>query len=232
MASRTARGRATASISALSQRSGIPIATIKYYVREGLIQPGQDRGVDDEETVDQLRLIRGLVHVVGLSIRQVREILKLIGDQAASPATLMVDATTALPLAGAQGADHAADDVDLADARASLAAVGFDELPDAPYVTQLLAAMALANECGVCVDPEHLAAYAHAARECATADFKHLPLDSPGRAAQAAVLGTAIYDPILIGLRRLAHRELVDRLPQSHPQDPQEEGTRNADGNP
>ena len=52
---RRGRGTAppeTASISALSRRSGVPVATIKYYIREGLIQPGQDRGVDDEETVD------------------------------------------------------------------------------------------------------------------------------------------------------------------------------------
>jgi DNA-binding transcriptional MerR regulator len=213
MALNVTQGGETVPISVLSQRSGVSIATIKYYIREGLIRSNQDPEADDAETVDQLRLIRGLVHVVGLSILQVREILRLVHDPALSPAASMTDVTVVLPLAGARPTDRAADDADLADARAALEGVGFDALPDAPYVTQLLAAMALADECGVGMDADHLAAYAAAARICASADFDNLPLDSPSRAAQAAVLGTAIYDPILVGLRRLAHRELVEELP-------------------
>jgi len=108
---------------------------------------------------------------------------------------------------------------------AALAAVGFDDLPDAPYATQLLAAIALADECGIGLDAELLAAYAGAARACAAADFAHLPLDSPSRQTQAAVLGTVIYEPVLLGLRRLAHRELAGRLPSSSPR----EGAREED---
>ena len=53
---------------------------------------------------------------------------------------------------------------ELEGAREALAAVGFDDLPDAPYATQLLAAIALADECGIGLDAELLAAYAGAAR--------------------------------------------------------------------
>ena len=196
------------SLSVLSQRSGVSVATIKYYIREGLIRSTLDPKADDVETVNQLRLIRGLVHVVGLSIRQVRKILDLVRDPELSPAALMTSVTADLPLAGAR----VADDTDLAGARAALASVGFDELPDVPYVNQLLAAIALAEENGVGMDAEHLAAYTAAARECAKSDFDHMLFDSPSREVQTAVLGTLIYDSILIGLRRLAHRELVDQL--------------------
>ena len=196
------------SISVLSQRSGVSVATIKYYIREGLIRSTLDPKADDVETVNQLRLIRGLVHVVGLSIRQVRKILNLVRDPELSPAALMTSVTADLPLAGAR----VADDTDLAGARAALASVGFDELPDVPYVNQLLAAIALAEENGVGMDAEHLAAYTAAARECAKSDFDHMLFDSPSREVQTAVLGTLIYDSILIGVRRLAHRELVDQL--------------------
>ncbi len=196
------------SISVLSQRSGVSVATIKYYIREGLIRSTLDPKADDVETVNQLRLIRGLVHVVGLSIRQVRKILDLVRDPELSPAALRTSVTADLPLAGAR----VADDTDLAGARAALASVGFDELPDVPYVNQLLAAIALAEENGVGMDAEHLAAYTAAARECAKSDFDHMLFDSPSREVQTAVLGTLIYDSILIGLRRLAHRELVDQL--------------------
>ena len=208
-------------VSVLSRRSGVPVATIKYYIREGLIRSDQDPGADDAQTVDQLRLIRGLVHVVGLSIRQVRQILALVRDPSLSPAALMTGATVTLPLAGPRGTADA-DDAASANARETLAAVGFDDPPDAPYAAQLLAAIALADECGIGMDTELLAAYAGAARACAAADFAHLPLDSPSRQAQAAVLGTVIYEPVLLGLRRLAHRELAGRLPSSSPQDQKE----------
>ena len=214
---RRARGDAqAATVSELSRRSGVPVATIKYYIREGLIRSDQEGpGAEGAQTVvDQIQLIRGLVHVVGLSIRQVRQILALVRDPTLSPAALMTGATVALPLAGPRAAD--VDEAGLEGARAALAAVGFDDLPDAPYATQLLAAIALADECGIGMDAELLAAYAGAARACAAADFAHLPLDSPSRQTQAAVLGTVIYDPILLGLRRLAHRELASRLAPSH----------------
>ena len=187
-------------VSVLSRRSGVPIATIKYYIREGLIRSDQDPGAEGAQAVvDQIQLIRGLVHVVGLSIRQVRQILALVRDPELSPAALMTGATVTLPLTGPRAAD--VDEAELEGARATLAAVGFDDPPDAPYATQLLAA------------------YAGAARACAAADFAHLPLDSPSRQTQAAVLGTVIYEPVLLGLRRLAHRELAGRLPSSSPRE-------------
>lgn len=189
----------------------MPVATIKYYIREGLIQPGQDLDTDGADTLEQLRLIRGLVHIVGLSIRQVRQILGLIHSRELNLADMMTDVTVVLPLAGTRPGREK-DTTDLTPARAALADSGFDDLPDAPYVDQLLEAMTLADECNVGMDAEHLAAYVRAARECARADFLDLPLDVPSQAAQAAVLGTAIYDPILVGLRRLAHRELVQQL--------------------
>ena len=213
-------------VSVLSRRSGVPIATIKYYIREGLIRSDQDPGAEGAQAVvDQIQLIRGLVHVVGLSIRQVRQILALVRDPELSPAALMTGATVTLPLTGPRAAD--VDEAELEGARAALAAVGFDDLPDAPYATQLLAAIALADECGIGLDAELLAAYAGAARACAAADFAHLPLDSPSRQTQAAVLGTVIYEPVLLGLRRLAHRELAGRLPSSSPrEEAREEGQK------
>ena len=221
---RDAEGAQAAPVSVLSRRSGVPVATIKYYIREGLIRSDQDPGAEGAQAVvDQIQLIRGLVHVVGLSIRQVRQILALVRDPELSPAALMTGATVTLPLTGPRAAD--VDEAELEGARAALAAVGFDDLPDAPYATQLLAAIALADECGIGLDAELLAAYAGAARACAAADFAHLPLDSPSRQTQAAVLGTVIYEPVLLGLRRLAHRELAGRLPSSSPR----EGAREED---
>jgi DNA-binding transcriptional MerR regulator len=206
-------------VSELSERSDTPIATIKYYIREGLIPRGEPRNArasdHDEVTVDELKLIRGLVHTVGLSISQVRKILEIIREPDQTPAESMTRATVDLPLSGprhSKESDDAVDPAQLAWMDYLLGANGFRDLPDAQYVRQTKAAMALALSCGIGIQPDHMTAYARAAREAAEADFRYLPLNSPGKAVEAAVLGTAIYEPILLGLRRLAHRELVEKL--------------------
>jgi DNA-binding transcriptional MerR regulator len=206
-------------ISELSKRSGTPIATIKYYIREGLISPSGTRNTREstyhESTIEQLKLIKGLVHVVGIPISQVRQILDIIKDLNQWPGEAMTRATVNLPLSGAGNADDLADTYspeESARVDELLAGVGLHDLPDVQYVNQTKAAMALANACGVGILPPHLEAYTKAARDVAQADFTYLPMDVPARAVQVAVLGTTIYEPILLGLRRLAHREIVNHI--------------------
>src|SRR5918995_569659 len=59
-------------IAELSQRTEIPVATIKYYLREGLLPPGTTTAPNqaqyDEHHVARLRLIRALREGAGLSI--------------------------------------------------------------------------------------------------------------------------------------------------------------------
>ena len=73
-------------ISELARESGIPVATIKYYIRQGLLPAGAPvnaRQCDySSRHLDRLRLIRGLLHVLGASIEQVREVVAVIdGDE-------------------------------------------------------------------------------------------------------------------------------------------------------
>ncbi|MCE5290009.1 MAG: MerR family transcriptional regulator, partial [Nocardiaceae bacterium] len=54
----------------LAARSGLSVATIKYYLREGLLHPGeavgQTRTRYDDSHVRRLRLIRALTDVANL----------------------------------------------------------------------------------------------------------------------------------------------------------------------
>lgn len=63
----------------LSRESGVPVATIKYYLREGLLPAGERTGRTQaryaEQHVRRLRLIRALLEVGGLSVAQVAEVL-------------------------------------------------------------------------------------------------------------------------------------------------------------
>ncbi|GAB3464457.1 MerR family transcriptional regulator [Actinophytocola sediminis] len=69
-------------VAELSSRTGVPIPTIKYYLREGLLPAGvltsPNQAHYDETHVRRLRLVRALVEVGGLSIEATRTVLAKI----------------------------------------------------------------------------------------------------------------------------------------------------------
>lgn len=66
----------------LSRRSGVPIPTVRYYIREGLVAPGEltspNQASYDESHVRALKLVRTLIDIGGLSIARVRDVLDFI----------------------------------------------------------------------------------------------------------------------------------------------------------
>lgn len=66
-------------IAELSERTDVPVPTIKYYLREGLLPAGEltspNQARYDETHVRRVRLVRALVEVGGLSIAATREVL-------------------------------------------------------------------------------------------------------------------------------------------------------------
>ena len=72
-------------ISELSRATGVPVATIKFYLREGLVPEGvrtsPNQAQYDDAHVQRLRLVRALVGVGGLSIAATREVLGHIDEQ-------------------------------------------------------------------------------------------------------------------------------------------------------
>lgn len=71
-------------ISGLSERSGVTIASIKYYLREGLLFAGRaessTRSEYDESHVSRLRLIRALIDIGGLSVTAAKAVIDTIDD--------------------------------------------------------------------------------------------------------------------------------------------------------
>ncbi len=69
-------------VSSLSDRSGVPLSTIKYYIREGLLAAGERSGPNrasySERHVERLDLIRALREVGGLGIEAVRRVLDAV----------------------------------------------------------------------------------------------------------------------------------------------------------
>jgi DNA-binding transcriptional MerR regulator len=203
-------------ISELSRVTGVPVATIKYYLREGLLPPGTPtsatRSTYDERHVDRLRLIRALVDVGRLPIARVRAVVASI-DQPSTSWHDLLGAVHGMRGGPDQAAEAEAEQVAGAGgtALAAVRALGWHVHPGSPALRQLQRALDAVEAVGLPMMPERLAVYAQAAAAVAEADVASVPTDSAERAARHVVVGTVLYEPVLLALRRLAQQDASAR---------------------
>ena len=193
-------------MSELAERAGVAVPTVKYYLREGLVAPGELVGATraryDEGHVQRLRLIRALVSVAGLSLDQVREVLDAMAVET-SPAA-------AIGAAHYRLSPPPPSRVSAASRRRVLQEVdrrGWTVEESSPHLTAVASAIDAMDAAGQPLSDRSLRVYADAAEKVAVADVESMVAD-PGAsgegAATYAVIGTLLTEPVLIGLRRLA----------------------------
>ncbi|MCA1006008.1 MerR family transcriptional regulator [Rhodococcus hoagii] len=195
-------------VSELVAVSGVPLATVKYYLREGLLMPGAASSATQaeygEQHVRRLALVKALAGV-GLPLGKIRAIVGLVDNPADTVFETIGRALAALPPYAAEAEDRAGD---YPRARAVLERLGQVYQPAYPVVAQLERALAAAEDVGIPMTDERLDAYARHVRGIAEIDLDLMPTDSAESAIEYAVLGTAIYEPVLAALRRLAHQDI------------------------
>ena len=80
---------------ALSAASGVPVSTIKFYLRDGLLPTGtptaRNQAVYDERHLHRLNLLRVLTKVGGMPIETVRKVIVLLDNPWADPANTAVE---------------------------------------------------------------------------------------------------------------------------------------------
>lgn len=196
-------------ISELSRASGVAIPTIKWYLREGLLQPGtptaRNQADYGQEHLHRLRLVRVLVEVGGLGTPAVRTVLDAIDDQE-------------LPMHGLLGLAHHAlgpppDAGPVSDAAARaraevdrfLAELGWQVTPEAPARRALADALAALWRLGRDTGAETFSRHAEAADRLAAYELARVPAGAPrDESVERAVVGTVVYEAALVALRRLA----------------------------
>jgi DNA-binding transcriptional MerR regulator len=193
-------------ISALVARSGMPLATVKYYLREGLLPPGESTGATQarytDEHVRRLRVIRALTVTAGLPVQQTKIVLGLIDDPGSDLFTALGSAVASLP-------PYSDDRLpDYPRARALLERVGQVYDPGYAATAQLEHALEAAEDAGVGMTDERLEVYARQIRGIAEYDLARMDASdlSP---VEYAVLGTALYEPVILAMRRLAHQDIA-----------------------
>ena len=68
----------------LSRQTGVSVPTIKYYLREGLLAPGEatsaNQALYSREHVERIRLVRSLSKVAKLPLATIAEVLQIVDD--------------------------------------------------------------------------------------------------------------------------------------------------------
>lgn len=194
----------------LSERSGVPVATVKYYLRVGLLPGGEATGATraryDESHVRRLRLVRALAEVGGLRLDDVRRVLEAVDDEALSLHDVLSSAHSRL--SAGQGEPSAP-------ARARVAALAKRRRwridATGAHATALARALDTLAELDAPLTDEGLDSYALTADGIAEREFAHFPASSREGAARDAVVLTVLIEPVLLTLRRLAHENLSAR---------------------
>ena len=210
-------------ISELSARSGLPVGTIKFYLREGLLPAGRRTSRTtaeyDDAHLERLRLVRALGDPGGLDLAAIRRVLAAIDTPDPRRIDVLATAQDALLGAGdkdadegttedttAEGAAPAASGDD-ARARAWARSRGWITPPGDAALHRLEQAWAAARHAGLDLDAERLGDYADAMARVAEIDVDSVPED-PRDAVRQVVVGTVMIEPVLAALRLLTQREL------------------------
>jgi DNA-binding transcriptional MerR regulator len=156
----------------LSGATGATPASIKFYLREGLLQPGESinptRASYGEDHARRLRLIQGLRTVVGLGLGDIRRIIDAAEGADASPGQrLALLRTVQSVVLGLDGADAPESD----DGRALIHAMGW---PDEPSEARSAVdrQLDLMRELGVGAEGDVLEAYGRAADAIASVQLE------------------------------------------------------------
>jgi len=208
-------------ISELSRESGVPVASIKWFKREGLLPDGRARSATMVEYgpdhVKRLRLIKALTTVGGLSIAATREVLVAV-DEARSPAQTLKAVSYAMSVpVGARAVTADGEGTGEPDARAEvddlITDMGWDVDGDSPHVQGLAAVLSEMDRMGVGLPPDALISYARLANSAARLDIQRAAtVDDQMALAERAATSLALSGPLLELLRRVAQEDCVRRL--------------------
>ena len=199
----------------LSRRTGVSVPTIKYYLREGLLLPGErtspNQAFYDDSHVRRLKMIRALADVGGLPIAKVRDVLDAV-DSPENPFDVLgtVQHSIEPPSIDGEGEhwDAARKHVEQV-----LTDRGWKVNLQSPPARTLVAALATLYE----LDREDLVdlveRYADAAERVAEVDVAKVTRDRGLEdVVEGVVIGTVLGEKMFGALRRLAHQHVTAKV--------------------
>ncbi|MEU6592137.1 MerR family transcriptional regulator [Streptomyces sp. NPDC046881] len=203
-------------IGELSRKTGVPVPTIKYYVREGLLPPGEltspNQASYGEAHERRLHLIRALLDVGGMKVAEIADVLNAMDDPTRTLHKVLGAAASRL---GPAHTEH--DDTESAAAHAVVADLvsrrGWRTHETTPAAADLAKALAAMARLGHGAFVEVLDAYADAAEQVARADLAYVDRRvAVEDMVESVVIGTVLGEAVFNALRRLAHVDASAKL--------------------
>lgn len=212
-------------VSELARESGVSVATIKYYIREGLLPPGEltapNQADYGERHLDRLRLIRALRDVGGLSIEAIAEVVADLDRGVPAESDSLLGQCDLPRLAGVEEA-VGPDGLAAAEREVGvlLEWLGWDVGDDCPARAELARVLAMLREFwDRRLGAEAFLPYAKPVSEIV--DFERgvlrhgemslglRPLDParPEEALRVLMLGSILFGRAMLALRGLAHED-------------------------
>jgi len=195
-------------ISELSERTRVPIDTIKHYLRIGVLHRGRpiaDRRSEYDEThVERLRLIRAMIEVGGMRLDSVRRVFDSVDESQTSLRQALGQAHYELSRRFLDD-EHEPSAESQATVDGVIARQGWDIWEHSAHRVALAASLDTLGEVDSSVDDVLLDFYARMASEIAAFEISHVDASSSRDAAiRSVAIGTALYEPLIVLLRRLA----------------------------
>ena len=201
-------------ISDLSKQTGIPIATIKFYLREGLLPPGTRTGRNQarygEAHHRRLLFIRGLTAVGQLDLTSVRTLLAAVDDDTIQLTALHDVVHKVLfpvdqPSLQSENLDQASSDID-----GFVESLGWHVKPDAPGRARLALVLATLRDLGCACTIEFFEPYADAAKRIATQELDLVPSYGARPDDGAAIMVRSVLLSVAFSaMRVLAEEHLI-----------------------
>ncbi|MFD9412398.1 MerR family transcriptional regulator [Streptomyces sp. NPDC059989] len=205
----------------LSRATGVPVPTIKFYLREGLLPAGEltspNQARYGEEHARRLHLIRALTDVGGLPLASVAKVVEAVEDRERPVHKLLGAAAGTLVPTYAPDPDPANSERARALVEELIARRGWQVHADDPAAVALTAAAASVLAVGLGDYLDSLDEFAASAERVAAADLSFVARgEGPEDMVERVVVGTVLGEAMLGALRRLAQVDASARLyPQS-----------------
>lgn len=197
-------------VSELVRTTSVPLATVKYYLREGLLPPGTKTAARtaeyDDRHVRRLRLLRLLRSVGAIPVNRLRTLVEATEDTRLSVHDMFARATDALAPEPPADVDPTAREL----ADRVIADVGWTAVrPDTVSRDNLAAALEAVRDSMPGVDAEAAAGiYARVADDLARLEIASLEDDGDRiHLLEQMVVGTVLFERVLTVLRRLAEEQ-------------------------
>lgn len=190
----------------LSARSKVSPSTIKYYLRLGLLQRGEHQSSTwatyNDAHLRRLALIRALTDVAGLPLDAVRRVLAVVDDESVPLHRALGTAQWLLsPTLVEEPSAESSARVDTL-----LARHDWNLAPDSPHRRTLASALDRLDNLAFPASDALLDRYAETFARLAPSEVQPVTAEAErATAIEHLVIGTLLYEPLLVTMRRMAH---------------------------